>query len=259
MKNVLTTLFRATLVVIVSFGTLRGLGAQERPGGSRDLPVRNEIHRQYQLAPNTTVEMSTIAGPVEIETTSGQSAEITIVNSAETQADLNCLDTPIEQTPEKLVIRDKSLCNIVRVSQRVMLKLPRNVNLHLQTIAGYVRIGPTEGMVRLNSIAGHVSTGPLRTAEMTSLASGLSIEINQIGEGGVRLSSIVGGIELGLSDNLNAKFVANSIIGNVVSDIPSIKLSTDGRFDFQAEIGSGGPAITISSIRGGIRLRKLFD
>src|ERR1043165_9211822 len=98
MKNVLTTLFRATLVVIVSFGTLRGLGAQERPSGSRDLPVRNEIHRQYQLAPNTTVEMSTIAGPVEIETTSGQSAEITIVNSAETQADLNCLDTPIEQT-----------------------------------------------------------------------------------------------------------------------------------------------------------------
>ena len=84
MKNILTT-----LLVIMSFGTLSGLDAQEKPG------VRNEINRQYQLAPNTTVELSTIAGPVEIETTSDQSAEIKIVNSADTQADLNCLDTPI--------------------------------------------------------------------------------------------------------------------------------------------------------------------
>jgi hypothetical protein len=95
MRNILT-LFHATLFLAVSFGTLSGLGAQEKLGGSGDLPVRNEINRQYQLAPNTTVELSTIAGPVEIETISGQSAEIKIVNSAESQADLNCLDTPIE-------------------------------------------------------------------------------------------------------------------------------------------------------------------
>ena len=113
--------------------------------------------------------------------------------------------------------------------------------------------------MRLNSIAGHVSAGPLQAAEMSSLASGLSVQINQIGERGVNLSSIVGGIELGLSDKLNAQFVANSIIGNVVSNIPSIKLSTEGRSDFQAQIGSGGPRITISSVRGGIRLHKLFD
>lgn len=258
MRNILTRLFRATLLVIMFLGTLSGSNAQERRGGGRDLLVRNEINRQYQLAPNTTVEISMIAGPVEIETMSGQSAEIKIVNSAETQADLDCSDIPIEQTREKLVIRTKPRCNIVRVNQRVMLKLPRNVNLDLQNIAGHVRIGATEGMVRLNSIAGNVSAGPLQAAEMSSLASGLSMEINQIDERGVRLSSIVGGIELGLSDNLNAQFVASSIIGNVVSDIPSIKLSTEGRFDFEAQIGSGGPRITISSVRGGIRLHKLF-
>jgi hypothetical protein len=243
----------------MSFGTFSGLGAQEKPGASADLPVRNKINRQYQLAPNSTVELSTIAGPVEIETISGQSAEIKIVNSAETQAELNCLDTPTEQTPNKLLIRDKSLCNIVRVRQRVMLKLPRNVNLFLEGIAGHVRIGPTEGMVRLNSIAGRVSAGPLQAAEMSSLASGLYVQINQIAERGVTLSSIVGGIELSLSDRLNAQFVANSIIGNVISDHPGIKLSTEGRSDFEAQIGSGGPRITISSVRGGIRLYTLFD
>ena len=257
MRNIWTTLFRATLLVIVSLGTLSSLGAQEKSGAIRDLPVRNEIHRQYQLAPNSTVEMSMIAGSVEIETISGQSAEINIFNSAETQADLNCLETPIEQTSGKLVIRSKSLCTIVRVNTRVTLKLPRNVNLELQNIAGHVRIGATEGMVRLDSIAGNVSAGPLQAAEMSSLASGLSMEIKQISERGVRLSSIVGGIELALSDNLNARFVAKTIIGNVVSDIPSIKLLTDRRSDFEAQIGSGGPEISISSVKGGIRLRKL--
>jgi len=255
MRNILSMLFRASLLSIVSFGTLSSLSAQER---SRDLPGRKEIHRQYQLAPNTTVEISTIAGPVEIETISGQSAEVNIINSAETQADLDCLDTPIEQTSGKLVIHSKTLCKISRVSQQVMLKLPRNINLDLQQIAGHVRItGPTEGMVRLESIAGHVSTGSLQSAEMSSLAQGLSIEIKQLGERGLRLSSIVGGIELALSNNLNAQFAASSIIGNVLSDIPNVKVSTDGRSDFEAQIGSGGPSISISSVRGGIRLRKL--
>jgi hypothetical protein len=139
----------------------------------------------------------------------------------------------------------------------VTLKLPRNVNLDLEQIAGDVSIGPTEGMVHLESIAGHVSTSSLQAAEMSSLAQGLSMEIKQIGERGVRLSSIVGGIELALSDHLNAQFAASSIIGNVLSDIPTVKISTDGQSDFQARIGSGGPRIDISSVRGGIHLRKL--
>jgi hypothetical protein len=219
--------------------------------------VRKEIHRQYQLAPNTTVEISTIAGPVEIETISGQSAEVNIVNFAATQADLDCLDTPIEQTSRKLEIHSKSLCQISRVNQRVTLKLPRNVNLDLKQIAGDVSVGPTEGMVRLESIAGHVSTSSVQAAEMSSLAQGLSMEIKQIGERGLRLTSVVGGIELALSDNLNARFESSSIVGNVLSDIPTVKVSTDGRSDFEARIGSGGPLITISSVRGGIRLRKL--
>ena len=235
--------------------------AQTKREGSPDLPVRKEIHRQYQLAPNTTVKLYMIPGPVEIDTTSGDFAAISIVSSAETQADLNCSDSLIEQTPRKLAIRSKDLCPIVRVTQRVMLKLPRNVNLDLEYIAGHVRIGPTEGMVRLESIAGHVSAGSLQAAEMSSLAQGISMEINEIGERGVHLSSVVGGVELGLSNNLNAEFVADRVDGNVISDIPNIKIVTivtDGRSSYEARIGSGGQMITISSVRGGIRLRKLY-
>lgn len=115
-------------------------------------------------------------------------------------------------------------------------------------------------MVRLESIAGHVSTGFVQVAEMSSLAQGISMEINEIGERGVHLSSVIGGVELGLSNNLNAEFVADRVVGNVISDIPNIRIVTivtDGRSNYEARIGSGGQRITISSVRGGIRLRKL--
>lgn len=259
MRHILVK-FPGAVVLVVSLGAASVLLAQEKAEVSRGLPVRNEIHRQYRLAPNTAVAISTIAGPVEIDTTTDQSAEVSVLTSAATQADLDCSDMLIEQTQGKLVIRSMDLCPIVKATQRVMLKLPRNVNLDLEYIAGHVRIGPTEGMVRLESIAGHVSAGPLQAAEMSSLAQGISMELDEIGERGVHLSSVVGGIELRLSNNLNAEFVADRVVGNVISDIPNIKIVTivtDGRSDYEARIGSGGHRITISVVRGGIRLRKL--
>ena len=104
---------------------------------------------------------------------------------------------------------------------------------------------------------GTVSSGANQCQHRKAL--GYRKSSKEIGERGVRLSSITGGIELGLSDNLNAQFVADSIVGNVISHIPNIKILTDGQSDFEAQIGSGGHRITISSVRGGIRLHKLFD
>ena len=42
MRNILTTVIRATLLGIVSLGTLSGLGAQEKPGGIRDCPCETK-------------------------------------------------------------------------------------------------------------------------------------------------------------------------------------------------------------------------
>ena len=257
MRKMLTAL-PAALVLIAAPRVLTGLYAREKPEHISDLPVRKEVHQQYRLEPNTTVKVSMIAGPVEIETTTGDTAEVTIISSAETQADLDCSDTLIERTPQLLVIRSKDLCTVVRVTQRVTLELPRNANLDLKSIAGDVRIGTIDGMVRLDSIAGHVSAGPVRTADISSLAQGLSMQIDDIGERGVRVSSVIGRIELRLSDRLNAQFVARSIDGNVVSDSPAIAIRTrNGPENCEAQIGSGGPAITVSSVRGNIRLRKI--
>lgn len=48
-----------------------------------------------------------------------------------------------------------------------------------------------------------------------------------------------------LCQYLEHTILADSIVGNVDTDIPNIKLSTDGQSDFEVQIGSGEPVITI--------------
>jgi hypothetical protein len=55
-----------------------------RSSGKQDFPERRELHRTYRLAPGTGVEVSTIAGPVDITTANNDTAEIHVIDSAPT-------------------------------------------------------------------------------------------------------------------------------------------------------------------------------
>ena len=133
------TVFPALLVLLAP---MLGAGAAEA-----DLPDHERTHQGYELTPGASVEVSGISGPVEIETTRDDMAEVNTIRSAPTHADLACGRIAIEQTSTQLRIRSESLCPIDRGEQRVMLKLPRWADVSLVNIAGGVRIGPTDGMV----------------------------------------------------------------------------------------------------------------
>src|ERR1043165_2060437 len=160
-----------------------------------DFPERREIHQTFRLAPGANVDVSMIAGPVEIETTNGDTAEVNVFESAQTRADLDCYKTVVEQTRTGLVIRHEQSCSFVRDHQRVKLVLPRSVNVSLRSIAGYVHVGALDGMLRLNSIAREVTVTRVQTAEISSLAQGLTISLAQPRDQGVRISSVIGGVD----------------------------------------------------------------
>jgi DUF4097 and DUF4098 domain-containing protein YvlB len=221
-----------------------------------DLPDRERIHQSYELARGASVEVLGIAGPVEIETTNNDTAEVNVIRSAPTHVDLECGKIAIEQTPTLLRISSESNCPIVRGQQSVALKLPRRVDLSLKNIAGDVRIGPTDGMVRLKSIAGHVTVTELRSASMTSLAAGLSMTIAGVGDRGIHVSSVTGGIELDVRKGVNADLTVRSLIGPFHNDVSDVTRSGDGDPDYQALIGSGGNRILFESVVGGVDIRR---
>jgi hypothetical protein len=95
-----------------------------------------------------------------------------------------------------LRIRSENRCQTIRSSHVVKLSVPRDVNLSLRNIAGHVRIGSTDGMVRLESIAGHVEAEGLREARMVSLAHGLALTVSDLSARGISVISVTGAIDL---------------------------------------------------------------
>jgi len=229
--------------------------AQAKSAEESDLPERREIHHTYRLAPGSTVDVSTVAGPVEIETTNNDSAQVDIIESGQTRADLECFKTVVEQMSTRLVIRheQKESCGNVRDYQRVRLILPRSVNVSLEFIAGFVHVDPIDGMLRLNSIAGPVTVARAQTAEILSLAQGLTMGFAQPLDRGINISSVMGGVDLNVSPGVDANLRVISLIGKIRNEASDIFV-TDTGSGYQIVIGSGGKVSSLSSISGGIRI-----
>jgi DUF4097 and DUF4098 domain-containing protein YvlB len=230
------------------------VNAQAQKDG--DLPEREEINQKFKLSPGARVEISTIAGPVDIETTSSDLAEVHIVRSAQTRADLECYKTIVEQTATSLVIRHEQSCSTVRDHQRVKLTLPRAIELSLKNIAGHVNIGAVNGMLRLDSIAGQVTLAQVQTAQIDSLAGGLSIGIAEPGDQGIRISSIAGGVDLSVLAGVNADLRVGNVMGQIENELPDASVTKTGHSRFQVLIGSGGKSISVSNVMGGIKIHR---
>ena len=136
-----------------------------------------------------------------------------------------------------------------------MLALPRWADLSLEFIAGDVRIGPTAGMVRLNSIAGHVALAELREARLISLARGIELTVAGVGRRGIHVISVTGGIDLGVRDGVEV--LLRSVDGHVHSTSSGIRIArSENGYDYRVMVGRGGDLISIDSVKGQVEVQR---
>ena len=249
MKNRAPAFFHGLLILLIPV-----FGAGE---ANADQPDHERIHESYVLTPGASVEVSGIAGPVQIETGRGDTADVTVTRSAPTHAELQCGRVAIEQTPRGLRIRSETLCPVDHAVQHVVLALPRWADLSLEFIAGDVRIGPTAGMVRLNSIAGHVALAELREARLISLARGIELTVAGVGRRGIHVISVTGGIDLGVRDGVDAEVLLRSVNGHVHSNSSGIRIArSENGSDYRVMVGRGGDLISIDSVMGQVEVHR---
>ncbi len=227
----------------------------------RDLPEREEINKIFQLSKDARVEVNGIAGAVEIETTEGGKAEVHIVSSAETRAELDCYQTVVEQTMDSLTIRreqytSRDKCKSIRSRQRVKLLLPRSAEISLETISGDVTVGAVDNVIRLNNIAGRVRIAQAQAAEMSNLAQGLTMSLSRLEERGMRISNVAGSIELSVSSSLNAEVKIGGILGKLFTTAPNAQAIKDGS-GYRVQIGSNKGKIALSNITGNVTIRPI--
>ncbi len=264
-----------------------------------DFRERDEINETYQLAPGARVEVSSIRGPVQIVSGDTGTAEVKIIRTARTRADLEYHKIEVAVTANSLVVRgvqepEGRRRDNIRVNHQVILKLPRRIDLSVNSISGWIKVGDVDGQTDVNSISGSATIGNVGGKLQVSSVSG-SLEVGNVGEEarvnsisgnlrlgkvngylnvssvsgslnaslvdlspqGIRINSVSGSVEIGFNSEVNADFTSESVSGEVFLEVPNvIRDSEEKSSNVRARIGAGGTPITISSISGHIRLRR---
>jgi DUF4097 and DUF4098 domain-containing protein YvlB len=226
--------------------------------------VRDEIRQTYDLAPGARVDVGGINGPVKIETADTKTAEVYIERTASCQEALDRRKVNIEADANRLSIRVETtehnfLARLFgsKSSERVTLKLPRQISLTAKGVNGAVVVGEIEGAVELAGINGKVNiANAAGTATFKGINGNILAGLKSIGQEGITLNGINGNIELQLPADLNADFDAHGMNGRVIADFPNVSIDKSKRGNYWARIGNGGAGITAKGINGNIRLTQ---
>lgn len=224
--------------------------------------VRDEIRQSFELTPNARVDVAGINGSVKIETADTKIAEIYIERTASCKEALDRRKINIEGSADKLSIRGETVEHSFfaklfgsKASEKVTLKLPRQISLATKGVNGSVVVDEIEGPVELAGINGKVNVAKAAgSATFKGINGNIFAGLKSIEQEGVTLSGINGNIELQLPADINADFDARGMNGRVISDLPNVAIDKGKHGSYWARIGNGGAGISAKGINGNIRL-----
>jgi DUF4097 and DUF4098 domain-containing protein YvlB len=226
--------------------------------------VREEIRQSYQLAPGASVELMNINGAIRIETSDTNTAEVYVERLASSNEALGRRKVIIEADSNNLRIRGEKgdVGFLERLfgsnpSEKLTLKLPREIALHTKGVNGALIVAELDGPVEVRGVNGRVQIAAANGAEFKGINGNITIGLKRLNSDGVTLGGINGNIELQLTPGINAAFDAHGINGNVVSDLSEVSIDRSKRGTYSGQIGSGGSSvITAKGINGNIRLTR---
>ena len=221
---------------------------------NRDFKERDEINQTYKLAPGTRVEVSSIRGPVEIINADTTTAEVQIIRSARTRADLEYHKIEIVHADNSLVVHgvqepEHRREQNVQVNHQVILKLPRRIDLSVSSVSGSLKVGDVGGDTRVSSISGSVNFANVGGKLQVTSVSG-NLDVDSVGAE-ARVTSISGNVRLGqVNDSLDVTSVSGTLSATLVSLSPKgihIK-SVSGSIDiaFKSEVNADFSATNVS-------------
>ena len=222
---------------------------------------RDEINRHFTLPAKARVDVSAISGSVDIMAIDGDEATVQIERTGRSRDDLDCNKVVLAQAPGTLTINreavDRQSCQITQVVYRVLLKLPRHVDVSIQGVSGPINIGEIEGALRISGNSGNINLAQLRSGSRITGNSGTTtINLRRFDAGEVEVSGNSGAVNLYVGDELNVDVKVRGLNGSVSSELPNAKFTQTGANDYFARIGSGGPTINVEGSSGNILLSR---
>lgn len=253
-------MFTALLMTVMMFA---GVVPRAETAQRGEFKERDEFNQTYQLPSGAHVEVSSIRGSVKISNSDSATAEVQIIRTARTRADLEYHKIEVQQTGNSLVVRGvqepRERDRNIQVNHQIILKLPRSIDLSISSVSGSVRAGDVDGPVRVSSISGSANVGNVGGKLEVSSISG-SVEVGNVGAD-VRVNSVSGNVGLG---QVNGALEIGSVSGGVkatllslspqgirirsVSGSVEIGIKSDFNADFNAEHVSGRVYLEVPNV-----------
>lgn len=247
-------------VVVRSSAELRGLVSHHNNASD----VGEKIHQTFELSPGARVELTGLNGPVNIQTSDTRTAEVSIERTASSQEALDRRKVFVEADANSLRIHgEKGDSGFFArffgpsATERVTLKLPRQISLYAKGVNGSFVTSDIDGAVEVAGVNGRVQiASAVGRASFKGINGNMVVGLKKLDQDGVTLSGINGNIELQCGADVNADLDAKGMNGRIISDLPDVSIDKSKRGSYWARIGTGGTGITAKGINGNIRLTR---
>jgi len=222
--------------------------------------TREEIRKSIELSPGARVEITGINGGVTIETSDNQTAEIYVERTADSREALARRRVLVDASASSLKIHgERGDVGFFagwfgsNPSERVTLKVPRQISLSTKGINGAVSVGQVDGPVEVHGVNGKVDIAESNgSVELKGINGNIALSLKQLASEGVTIAGINGNIELRLNEGVNAELETHGMNGRVISSLADVVIDKERHGHFLAHIGTGGNPINAKGVNGNI-------
>jgi hypothetical protein len=212
---------------------------------------RDEINRSFTLRARTRVEV------VDIKAIDGDTATVQIERTARSRAEMDCNKIVLQQAAGKLIIAsvNEGGCGTIQVAHRMLLTVPRYVDVIVHGVSGPINNGEIEGALHLRGNSGSINLAQSGSgSRLTGNSGSTTIKLQKLDARGLELMGNSGSVKLYVGDELNVDVSVSGLSGTVSSEVPNVRFRKIGAADYFARIGSGGPTINVDGSSGSISL-----
>lgn len=237
----------------------------------------NDFSYRKDLAPGQTVEIRGVNGAIDAQPSTGTTLEVTAVKREHRHGDAEEVQIvavewnggvticAVYPTPRRS--RRDNHCgggdsyemstNDNDVEVRFSVKVPRGVKLDAATVNGDVRATGLTGDADLHTVNGGIDVTTSGVVEAETVNGDIEARIGRADwSGGLKFETVNGGISLTAPATLATDIEASTVNGAVDSDFPITIRGKLERTHLRGTIGAGGRSLEMTTVNGGIELRK---
>lgn len=265
----------ALLVTILFWPRSTGFDSEGRLD-RRQFPQVEESRQSWKLPAGAQVNILNVAGNVLIETSETDTAELYVERAAKQKATLATMKLMVDYqaaTPKapailglynnewlyqkirpNFILRRLGVGQTPPFRERVVLKLPRQINLTVSDISGDVTIGEVNGEVRILGTQGRVEiVRATRVRHLAGIRGSVEVTLATLSHD-LQVNSIGGPVKLHFLQEPNARIKGDWVWGTLRAKLPGFRQTDKRFFRFQGQTGQGEKLILFSNILGSVTL-----